>query len=101
MLVTGIQTFPVSFSKEQETKLFVLVTSFRPLVAYLHRQGFARFCATKYSHAIDEDDLGSHLTNVALQKGEEEYNEMHGGSGASLTYGCTFRRPSGTKRRIT
>ncbi|CUG88411.1 tubulin tyrosine ligase, putative [Bodo saltans] len=65
--------------KKFDLRLYVLVTSFRPLVAYLHRQGFARFCATKYSHAIDEDDLGSHLTNVALQKGEDEYNELHGG----------------------
>lgn len=66
--------------KKFDLRLYVLVTSFRPLVAYLHQQGFARFCATKYQPStIDEDDLGSHLTNVALQKGEDEYNELHGG----------------------
>jgi tubulin polyglutamylase TTLL1 len=66
--------------KKFDLRLYCLVTSFRPLVAYLHQQGFARFCASKYSMAtLDDDDLGSHLTNVALQKGEEEYNELHGG----------------------
>jgi tubulin polyglutamylase TTLL1 len=66
--------------KKFDLRLYVLVTSYRPLVAYLHRQGFARFCATKYTMStVDEDDLGSHLTNVALQKGEDEYNDAHGG----------------------
>jgi len=66
--------------KKFDLRLYVLVTCYRPLVAYLHKQGFARFCATKYAPtSMDEEDLGSHLTNVALQKGEEEYNDVHGG----------------------
>lgn len=66
--------------KKFDLRLYVLVTSFKPLVAYLHECGFARFCATKYTgKCVTEEDLGSHLTNVALQKGEDEYNTSHGG----------------------
>lgn len=62
-------------NKKFDLRLYVLVTSFNPLVAYLHEDGFARFCATPYSpHSLRDSDLASHLTNVALQKGEENYN---------------------------
>ena len=63
-----------------DLRLYCLVLSYRPLVAYLHAQGFARFCVLKYSMtAIDDEDLGAHLTNVAFQKTEEDYNAVHGG----------------------
>ncbi|KPI89312.1 putative tubulin tyrosine ligase [Leptomonas seymouri] len=66
--------------KKFDLRLYVLVTSYRPLVAYLHEDGFARFCATRYNgDSLAQEDLGSHLTNVALQKGDEHYNASHGG----------------------
>ncbi|CCW64978.1 unnamed protein product [Phytomonas sp. EM1] len=66
--------------KKFDLRLYVLVTSFKPLVAYFHRAGFARFCATKYvGDQTSGHHLGSHLTNVALQKGDKHYNTTHGG----------------------
>ncbi|KAK7197684.1 tubulin tyrosine ligase [Novymonas esmeraldas] len=66
--------------KKFDLRLYVLVTSYKPLVAYLHEDGFARFCATRYAGgSLAQEDLGSHLTNVALQKGDEHYNTSHGG----------------------
>ncbi|CBZ25214.1 putative tubulin tyrosine ligase [Leishmania mexicana MHOM/GT/2001/U1103] len=66
--------------KKFDLRLYVLVTSYKPLVAYLHEDGFARFCATRYAgSSLAQEDLGSHLTNVALQKGDEHYNTSHGG----------------------
>ncbi|CAG9572072.1 putative tubulin tyrosine ligase [Leishmania major strain Friedlin] len=66
--------------KKFDLRLYVLVTSYKPLVAYLHEDGFARFCATRYAgSSLSQEDLGSHLTNVALQKGDEHYNTLHGG----------------------
>lgn len=66
--------------KKFDLRMYVLVTSFKPVVAYLHENGFARFCATKYIRKCASDsDLGSHLTNVSLQKGEDDYNTAHGG----------------------
>lgn len=41
--------------------------------------GFARFCNEKYSPDIAElDNMFIHLTNVAVQKYAEDYNEKHG-----------------------
>lgn len=56
--------------------MYVLVTSYRPLKAYLHTGGFARFCTEKYTSDITElDNMMVHLTNVAIQKFGEGYND--------------------------
>ena len=58
----------------------VLVTSFRPLKAYLYDQGFCRFCNEEYNCDVEDlDNMFVHLTNVAIQKESAEYNEQHGG----------------------
>ncbi len=58
---------------------YVLVTSFRPLRAYIHREGFGRFCTVKYETTVDPENMYVHLTNVSLQKKGPEYNSVHGG----------------------
>eukprot|EP01063_Lacrimia_lanifica_P014481 TRINITY_DN2105_c1_g1_i1.p1 TRINITY_DN2105_c1_g1~~TRINITY_DN2105_c1_g1_i1.p1 ORF type:complete len:398 (+),score=130.74 TRINITY_DN2105_c1_g1_i1:107-1300(+) len=66
--------------KKFDLRLYVLVTSYRPLRAYLHQEGFARFCTVPYNTDVaDLDNLFVHLTNVAVQKQGEEYNDKHGG----------------------
>ncbi len=51
-----------------DLRLYCLVTSFSPLRAYIHRQGFARFCAVPYSSSrADLADAAMHLTNVSVQ----------------------------------
>eukprot|EP00906_Rhabdomonas_costata_P006437 RCo009415 len=66
--------------KKFDLRLYVLVTCFRPLRAYLHSEGFARFCSVNYNtDAGDLDNLFVHLTNVAVQKRGEDYNDKHGG----------------------
>jgi len=63
-----------------DLRIYVLVTSYSPLRAYLHRQGFARFCTAKYSSSpADLENVLMHLTNVSVQKHSEDYNEDHGG----------------------
>ena len=45
--------------------------------------GFARFCTEKYTPDIAElDNMMIHLTNVAVQKSADDYNEIHGGKWA-------------------
>lgn len=66
--------------KKFDLRLYVLVTSFRPLRAYQYVHGFARFCNVKYTTDMDDiDNPYIHLTNVAIQKHNEEYNAKHGG----------------------
>ncbi|XP_059486933.1 polyglutamylase complex subunit TTLL1 [Neocloeon triangulifer] len=66
--------------KKFDLRLYVLVTSFRPLKAYLFKQGFCRFCTVKYDAAVQElDNTFAHLTNVSIQRQGGEYNSMHGG----------------------
>ena len=66
--------------KKFDLRMYVLVTSYKPLKAYVHSQGFCRFCTVKYTASLNElDNLFVHLTNVAIQKHGEEYNESHGG----------------------
>lgn len=55
--------------KKFDLRLYVLVTSFRPLKAYLFKQGFCRFCTVKYDTSVTElDNMYVHLTNVSVQK---------------------------------
>ena len=66
--------------KKFDLRLYVLVTNFRPLRVYQHCHGFARFCNVKYtSESCDMDNEFMHLTNVAIQKHNEDYNLSHGG----------------------
>ncbi|XP_050524069.1 polyglutamylase complex subunit TTLL1 [Daktulosphaira vitifoliae] len=66
--------------KKFDLRLYVLVTSFRPLKAYLFKSGFCRFCTVKYNTSVGEiENLFIHLTNVSVQKQGEEYNSIHGG----------------------
>jgi len=63
-----------------DLRLYVLVTSFRPLKCYLYRLGFSRFCTVKYNASVNElDNMFVHLTNVSIQKGADDYNGVHGG----------------------
>lgn len=66
--------------KKFDLRFYVLVTSFRPLKAYLFKYGFCRFCTIKYNSNVgDIENLLVHLTNVSLQKRGKQYNSSHGG----------------------
>lgn len=63
-----------------DIRLFVLVTSFRPLRAYLYNEGFCRMCCERYTNNIDGiENKYIHLTNVSVQKKCPKYNHIHGG----------------------
>ena len=61
--------------KKFDLRIYVLVTSYRPLKVWLSSKGFARFCNEKYSYDLaDMDNMMVHLTNVAIQKYADDYN---------------------------
>ncbi|KAG7513259.1 putative tubulin polyglutamylase TTLL9 isoform X1 [Solea senegalensis] len=65
-------------SRKFDLRVYVLVTSFNPLKAWLYRDGFARFSTTRFTLSII-DDKYMHLTNVAIQKTAPDYDPDKGG----------------------
>jgi hypothetical protein len=65
-----------------DLRIYVVVTSFQPLEAFIYRDGFARISTVKYS--TDEKSLSNlyiHLTNSSIQKhsesGPSKDNPLH------------------------
>jgi tubulin polyglutamylase TTLL1 len=66
--------------KKFDMRIYVLVTSYHPLKVWLFKHGFCRFCNEKFSVDVNElDNIFIHLTNVAIQKKYEKYDNSHGG----------------------
>ncbi|KAL7063869.1 hypothetical protein AAHC03_04624 [Spirometra sp. Aus1] len=60
-----------------DLRVYVLVTSFMPLKAWVYRDGFARLSNAGFS--LDSiDDQYVHLTNVAIQKSAPDYDADRG-----------------------
>jgi tubulin polyglutamylase TTLL5 len=52
-----------------DLRLYIVVTSFKPLEAFIYKDGFARLSTKQYSLAASErDNLFIHLTNSSIQK---------------------------------
>jgi tubulin polyglutamylase TTLL1 len=65
--------------KKFDLRIYVLVTSYKPLKAWLFAKGFGRFCVEKYTNDLtDKDNMAIHLTNVAISKLNPLYNDKHG-----------------------
>ncbi|KAK9808967.1 hypothetical protein WJX72_007153 [[Myrmecia] bisecta] len=65
--------------KKFDLRIYALVVSFMPLKVYLHRGGFCRFSSGRYS--LDKDNMKNlymHLTNVAIQKKGENFEQTTG-----------------------
>ncbi|RLN93573.1 hypothetical protein BBJ28_00021564 [Nothophytophthora sp. Chile5] len=89
--------------KKFDLRMYVLVLSYRPMQALVYREGFARFCNVKYS--ANADAMANpfvHLTNVAVQKNNEDYNSNHGGkwSVANLCLYVEATRGRGTGEKL-
>ena len=61
--------------KKFDIRAYALVTSYYPLVVYIHRNGFCRFSNFQFSmNAKDISNLYIHATNVAVQKTSPNYD---------------------------
>jgi hypothetical protein len=55
-----------------DLRLYVLVTSFQPLEAFIYREGFVRLSTRKFDMSAEkQSDLFVHLTNSSIQKNSE------------------------------
>nr|XP_057940999.1 probable tubulin polyglutamylase TTLL9 isoform X7 [Doryrhamphus excisus] len=60
-----------------DLRVYVMVTSYFPLKAWLYREGFARLSSARFSlNCIDDKYV--HLTNVAVQKTAPDYDPEKG-----------------------
>jgi tubulin polyglutamylase TTLL5 len=60
--------------KKFDLRLYVLVTQFYPLEAFIYKEGFARFATLKYSTETNSlDNLFIHLTNTAIAEKHSTY----------------------------
>jgi tubulin polyglutamylase TTLL9 len=61
--------------KKFDIRAYALVTSYYPLVVYIHRNGFCRFSNSQFSMNVkDITNLYIHATNVAIQKQNPNYD---------------------------
>jgi len=59
-----------------DLRIYVLVTSFDPLVAYVYREGLTRFASRPYSTAEEHlQDAFRHLTNYSINKDAKNFVE--------------------------
>mmetsp|Transcript_64732 Transcript_64732/g.154611 ORF Transcript_64732/g.154611 Transcript_64732/m.154611 type:complete len:958 (-) Transcript_64732:109-2982(-) len=59
-----------------DLRIYVLVTSFEPLRAYVYREGLARFASSPYSTKDEHlQDAYRHLTNYSINKGSKNFVE--------------------------
>ncbi|KFO78238.1 Tubulin polyglutamylase TTLL5 [Cuculus canorus] len=57
-----------------DVRLYVLVTSYDPLVIYLYEEGLARFATVRYDHASKNiKNQFMHLTNYSVNKKSRDY----------------------------
>jgi tubulin polyglutamylase TTLL9 len=63
--------------KKYDLRIYALVVSWSPLVVYLYRSGFARFCHHRFTMK-DVDNTFIHVTNVAVQKTNPKYTAQSG-----------------------
>ena len=72
-------------NKKHDLRLYVIIVSVDPLIAYLNDEGLARFCTEDYAEPDPKNTKNDaiHLTNYAVNKGNdnfvltEELNEIN------------------------
>lgn len=57
-----------------DLRIYVLVTSFYPLIVYVYSDGLTRFAVNKYNeNSKDYSDVNTHLTNYSLNKFSDKF----------------------------
>ena len=81
-----------------DVRLYVLVTSFHPLVAYLYEEGLGRFASVPYDANGALEERTMHLTNYSLNKHASGF-EIGDDAASGGTSGCKWSLRA-CKRRL-
>ena len=87
--------------KKFDLRLYVLVTSFDPLIAYIHTSGIVRFATEDYN--LHKDDLlceRAHICNYAVNKNSETFVKSIGGPSEANGQAGSIWSLSGFKERL-
>lgn len=68
-----------------DLRIYVVVTDLDSPVAYMCKEGLARFCTEEYQAPTKGNfkDFFRHLTNYSINKHHEEYKESYAGAAAA------------------
>lgn len=56
-----------------DMRIYVVVTCYDPLRAYVYREGLVRFATEKYNQKDSGGSVYAHLTNYSINKKNENY----------------------------
>ncbi|GMT09496.1 hypothetical protein PFISCL1PPCAC_793, partial [Pristionchus fissidentatus] len=74
LLVSRYLSSPLTVNEHKfDLRVYVAVTSFYPLVAYVYTEGLTRLASEKYSRSAKEDDEFVHLTNYSVNKNSKNF----------------------------
>ncbi len=79
-----------------DLRLYVFLYGLNPLRIFLHEMAFARLCTEKYKKPTkgNMDNIFMHLTNYAVNKGSDKYEEAEdeeGDAGHKRSFGSILK----------
>ncbi|GMS77860.1 hypothetical protein PENTCL1PPCAC_35, partial [Pristionchus entomophagus] len=74
LLVSRYISAPLTVNDHKfDLRVYVAVTSFYPLMAYVYTEGLTRLASEKYNRNAKEDDEFVHLTNYSVNKNSKNF----------------------------
>ncbi|GMR57308.1 hypothetical protein PMAYCL1PPCAC_27503, partial [Pristionchus mayeri] len=74
LLVSRYISAPLTVNDHKfDLRVYVAVTSFYPLIAYVYTEGLTRLASSKYNRNAKEDDEFVHLTNYSVNKNSKNF----------------------------
>ena len=77
-------------SHKFDLRLYICVTSYEPLRAYIYKEGLARFASESYSTKAAKSNQYMHLTNYSINKDSADFQQNEGTSADDMATGSKW-----------